>query len=86
MKKENNIFVCWSDTLIHLSRYVDSRTMKVIVETGFDKEDTIKILKVSRYSIKLAEEDHISNRNDYDTVLTNVGEWVTFSTYYAEVA
>ena len=90
MKEEIYISVCWYDTLKCLRRYIDSRTMKAITENGFNKEDTIKILKVSTYLIKLAEEEHISKSQYRHTIIKenvirkdhkgpNHDRWVTFS-------
>lgn len=96
MKEENNIFVGWYDTLRYLSRYVDSRIMKVIEEEGFNKLDAIKVLKVSPYIIKLAEADYITTIQKTDTTIErgmkrdhkgpNHGMWMTYVTHYAEVA
>ena len=95
MKEEIYIRVCWYDTLRYLGRYVNNKIMNIIEEHEFDKLDTIKILKVSPYLIRLAEEDHISKtsikheinerviRKDHKG--PNHDAWVTFSNY-AEVA
>ena len=97
MKEETYISVCWYDTLRYLGRYVNNRIMKIIEEEGFDKLDTLKILKVSPHLIKLAEEDHISTTHKvHNTAINekvirkdhkgpNHDMWVTFSNY-AEVA
>ena len=69
MKEETYISVCWYDTLRYLGRYVNNRIMKIIEEEGFDKLDTLKILKVSPYLIKLAEEDHIGMEYKVHTYL-----------------
>ena len=90
MKEEVYISVCWHDTLKYLHRYVNDRIFNIIEEAGLDKLDAIKILKVSPYLIRLAEEDHISKthirqihtnerviRKDYKG--PNHDRWVTFS-------
>tara|TARA_R110002110_G_scaffold180639_2_gene386745 strand:+ start:429 stop:698 length:270 start_codon:yes stop_codon:yes gene_type:complete len=89
MKEEIYISVCWYDTLRYLGRYVNNRIMEIIEEEGLNKLDAIKILKVSPYLIKLAEEDHISKTHNRHTINESVirkdhkgpnhDRWVTFS-------
>ena len=99
MKEEIYISVCWYDTLKYLRRYVSDRIFNIIEEEGLNKLDAIKILKVSPYLIKLAEEDHTTKQYPHleefgrstkkDHKGPNHDMWVTFSLdslNYAEVA